>query len=374
MLSPPSLEGTRDLKNHYSLVIVGAGASGLAHALALSPIFGCQNVALLEAKDTFESRSLGRCLALNHGNLDFLSSISPSIQPETFITQVHVQNINKAHRLSLNGQPVLGASIREGHLLDTMSHDLHAYHGVMVHGGKKVERLCTHRYGAQLFLMGGQMITADYVVLADGGSLWPHTRYITKDYQQTAWTGVVEVTRPATPGHAFEYLTSDGPCAWIPLAGNRYGFVWMRNESSLVDWMDVSKTFSSVFSSIIPSEPMRSFPLSARYTDRSVYGCVILAGHSAHQLHPIAAQGFNLTLRDVRDLVTSFRRVQYNKFLLDPHYHQRRWRDLQRTLSLTSVLSEMLHPRIAIPQNFGLKFLNACFPLKKYVTKCLTMT
>ena len=44
------------------------------------------------------------------------------------------------------------------------------------------------------------------------------------------------------------------------------------------------------------------FPLSMRMVRRTVDGRCVRIGNAAQQLHPVAAQGFNLGLRDVWDL------------------------------------------------------------------------
>ena len=44
------------------------------------------------------------------------------------------------------------------------------------------------------------------------------------------------------------------------------------------------------------------FPLSTQMADVSVAPCVVLLGNAAHTIYPLAAQGFNLTLRDIAAL------------------------------------------------------------------------
>lgn len=50
------------------------------------------------------------------------------------------------------------------------------------------------------------------------------------------------------------------------------------------------------------SAPIRAFPLSLIRADQLTAGRTVIIGNAAHQLHPVAGQGFNLGLRDVMQL------------------------------------------------------------------------
>ena len=90
------------------------------------------------------------------------------------------------------------------------------------------------------------------------------------DYGQKAIIGNL-MTGKAHENRAFERFTEEGPIAMLPIRDERTAFVWILPTDRADDVLEMDDD-------------------------------AVLVGNAAHGLHPVAAQGFNLGLRDVAAL------------------------------------------------------------------------
>ncbi|MEM9397076.1 MAG: 2-octaprenyl-6-methoxyphenyl hydroxylase [Pseudomonadota bacterium] len=132
-----------------------------------------------------------------------------------------------------------------------------------------------------------------------------------RDYQQHALVANLAFAGQAQ-GIAYERFTNSGPLALLPLPPsleekNRLALVWSLPPSEAAELVEASDDeFASAFIAAFGQRlgrPTRvghrtSYPLALVETREQVRsGCVIL-GNAAHSLHPVAGQGFNLSIRD----------------------------------------------------------------------------
>lgn len=107
---------------------------------------------------------------------------------------------------------------------------------------------------------------------------------------------------------AYERFTQQGPLAVLPVADRRAGFVWTVSEDDAERVMtlddeqflaELQQEFGyrlGVFSRV---GKRASYPLVLSKALRLTATRSVLIGNSAHGLHPVSAQGFNLGMRDV---------------------------------------------------------------------------
>jgi 2-octaprenyl-6-methoxyphenol hydroxylase len=111
---------------------------------------------------------------------------------------------------------------------------------------------------------------------------------------------------------AYERFTGQGPLAILPVADGRAGFVWTVSEDNAERVMalddeqflaELQQEFGyrlGVFSRV---GTRASYPLVLSKALRLTATRSVLIGNSAHGLHPVSAQGFNLGMRDVAAIV-----------------------------------------------------------------------
>ena len=110
------------------------------------------------------------------------------------------------------------------------------------------------------------------------------------------------------------------------------------------------------------------YPLALRYLTQSTHHRVVLLGNAAHQLHPVAGQGFNLAMRDIMALRDCLQQVtDPGAYAVLQKYQQQRKDDQQRTIWFTSALASLFADPalpLLIARQSGLLLMNHVPALK----------
>ena len=114
------------------------------------------------------------------------------------------------------------------------------------------------------------------------------------------------------PAIALERFSKDGVLAVLPLfKKNQCGLVWTipnKKAEEIKDWSEqqyidfISKCFVGRLPAIDSIKIGATFALQTITAKQQFVPGVLLLGNAAHTLYPLAAQGFNLGLRDVAAL------------------------------------------------------------------------
>ncbi len=131
-----------------------------------------------------------------------------------------------------------------------------------------------------------------------------------KEYPQVAVTGLVEVRKVIRPDTAWERFTAQGPLAVLPAGGRRYGFVIVANRGAArIKEMEDAQLLAYLqdlmgyrAGEFVRVGRRATYPLALDRADRVTAPRAVLMGAAANSVHPLAAQGFNLALRDVAAL------------------------------------------------------------------------
>lgn len=130
------------------------------------------------------------------------------------------------------------------------------------------------------------------------------------DYGQSAVISTVRTQR-AHCGVAYERFTSEGPVAMLPRKSGHCAAVWTvptERAKQLLELPDTAflnqlqQAFGSRLGPLSELGRRSAYPLHQIVSSALRRGRVLLAGNAAQTLHPVAAQGFNLGLRDVASL------------------------------------------------------------------------
>ncbi len=130
------------------------------------------------------------------------------------------------------------------------------------------------------------------------------------EYGQWAVIGNVLPSMPPD-NRAFERFTDTGPVALLPVADDRAGFVWMLspdNAKKMLSLTDaeftarLQDTFGYRLGRFSKVGKRAAYPLALTKANGLTARRSVVVGNAAHGLHPVAAQGFNLGMRDVATL------------------------------------------------------------------------
>ena len=305
-----------------SLAIIGGGLVGASLALALQDGarqrgWRIQLIEPFEPGHEYQPSDDARSTALSYGTrliyqrLGLWERIAERAEP---ILRIHVSERGRfaAARLAARDEGVeaLGYVVENawiGHCLWQALDD----RVVVRHCPAEVERLEPCASGYRLLLGAGQQLDCQLAVLADGGrsalreQLGIHVAR--RPYAQTALIANITPGRPHG-GLAFERFTEDGPLALLPLPDNRCALVWTRapgdatrlaqlHEAQFL--AELQDAFGYRLGTLQQVGARHLYPLTLVEAEEQVRAGLVVLGNAAHSLHPIAGQGYNLSLRDV---------------------------------------------------------------------------
>ncbi|MER9892708.1 UbiH/UbiF family hydroxylase [Mesorhizobium sp. M0119] len=183
--------------------------------------------------------------------------------------------------------------------------------------------------------------------------------------------------------HAFtstEFHTETGPFTQVPLPGNRSSLVWVlepdiARDLAALDDAELSTRVEQRMQSMlgrVSVEPGRQvYPLSAVSPWRFAQRRVALVGEAAHVFPPIGAQGLNLGIRDIDDLIATASRNRSDPGAaqaLAAYDFKRRPDILARSSAVNllnmSLLSDMLPAQLV--RSAGLGALEGFAPLRAF--------
>jgi 2-octaprenyl-6-methoxyphenol hydroxylase len=300
---------------HSDVAVVGGGPSGALVALRLAQ--SGRRVVLLEARQADSPIDDARALALSWASRQRLIEVGawPETLPVSLIDTVHVSQQGNWGRTVITAAdtqlPHLGAVVDYPDLTRALDARLEAA-GVTVLWGARVTRVCSMSRFAELQYTSAtttpQRLTCRLAVLAEGGALLASLAGIERrsfDYQQTALLAQVETDRVA-PGVAYERFSKHGPLALLP-HGNGYMLVWTRSHvdaarlqqlTPLERVAELQQALGERMGRVLSVSAPAAFPLAMRRASQVVSGRIVLIGNAAQTLHPVAAQGLNLGIRD----------------------------------------------------------------------------
>ncbi|MGB4102315.1 MAG: UbiH/UbiF/VisC/COQ6 family ubiquinone biosynthesis hydroxylase [Alphaproteobacteria bacterium] len=182
---------------------------------------------------------------------------------------------------------------------------------------------------------------------------------------------------------AVEDFLPGGPLASLPMTRQRSSIVWTepRAAAQLLQRMPDAEFCARLESHLKPllgtiklAGPRFVYPLGIYHAARYTAPRLALVGEAAHVMHPIAGQGFNLSMRDNRclaDLIAAARGLGLDcggRDLL-VRYEKLRRPDNLVMLAATDGLDRIFSnnvPGLALLRQSGLAAVNALPPLKKF--------
>jgi len=372
----------------YDIIIVGAGLVGNCLALALKD--SGLKLALIEA-NTLEQRQQSpagdRALALSAGTVTLLQAlgawegIKSSATP---ITDIHISDQGHFGKTRLSAKKYAMDAL--GYVITAREIETHVTHLV---NQTDVVQLCPARLTGLISdqsavhislkdLEQAESLTSRLLVGADGGqSSVRHLLEIPqtiREYEQTAIVTTVKLSHPHRQT-AFERFTSSGPLAMLPLSSNQAAVVWTRSHQQAEvlltlpedDFIQqLQNCFGYPLGQLSLAAPRRAFPLSLIRAETMIKGRAVILGNAAHQLHPVAGQGFNLGIRDVAQLAEMItNQLSQNEEIGQPEqlfrYAQNRQKDHDKTIGFTHSLVKLFSTDrlpIAATRSMGLTILD----------------
>jgi len=307
----------------HDIVIAGGGMVGasLACALGRLPL----DVAVVEpvpfaddAQPSFDARTL----ALSRSSQRILSGlgvwarIGDTAVP---IRRIHVSEHGRFGTAVIDSAQQnigeLGFVVESRILGRALWDELRQLDRLTVYSPGRLRSACANEHFVTASLDGhspGGELAARLLVVADGARSELRSALgigaVDRPYNQSAIVGNVEVSRPGVGDTAFERFTVEGPLALLPAGGRRYVFVLTRRSAAAPAVMELDDdAFLELLQRIAGFRLGRferigqrhAYPLAYVRAERVTAARAVIVGNAANGLHPVAGQGYNLSLRDV---------------------------------------------------------------------------
>ena len=204
-------------------------------------------------------------------------------------------------------------------------------------------------------------------------------------YRQTGIVCTVAHARPHA-GVAQEHFLPSGPFAILPMTGDRSSIVWTERADLAPAIMaldeadftaELALRFGDYLGALHVVGPRFCYPLALSHADSYIAQRLALAGDSAHAIHPIAGQGFNLGLRDVAalaEVVMDAARLGIDIGSIAVLERYERWRRFDNVLmlavtdGLNRLFSNDFGP-LRVARDVGLAMVNQAPPLKRVLMR-----
>ena len=308
----------------YDIIVSGAGAAGLAATVALA---GAGFTVLCAGKS--DTAPNGRTVALFEGSLRFLREIGVWHRFAGIAQMIRAIRLIDDTGLRVPVPPLT---------LEAAEIDLAAL-GANVENHRLVAGLLAEAQSLPNVTLTGTFLNAisyeaDRVVVRDDAGLAASARLLVAadgrksparlaagigarawSYPQVALTAILGHRKPHG-GLSTEFHTRGGPCTIVPLQGtaehpHRSSLVWLmtpteaerrRTLSDAALALELQHATRSIVGRITFEPARGGFPMGGLKVTRLIAPRLALVGEAAPAFPPLAAQGLNLSLRDIAQL------------------------------------------------------------------------
>ena len=131
--------------------------------------------------------------------------------------------------------------------------------------------------------------------------LFIHDRF-EKNYNSYAYTTIINHKKISPNNTAFQNFTKDGPIAFLPFSNTKTSVVYslrINRDKRKIDIKNLIKKFNPKYSITKIDDSFR-FELKSSNPRKYFKGNILAFGDLLHRIHPLAGQGFNMSLRDIK--------------------------------------------------------------------------
>ena len=384
---------------NYQVTIVGGGVAGALLALYLGK--ARVNTCLIDkGKPSLKLANpfVGRTTSLNLSSINSLreAGIWETIEKNSQqFEEIYVWDAEGSSSVQFNAAEIsrkdLGVIVHNNIILEAIFNELEKIPEIKLIEDDSLMDIKHDPHKVEISTHAGLNIMSELLIGADGSlSKVRDLSQIpirTWSYQQQALVASV-VTEKSLNKTAFQIFTDTGPIALLPLAqgSNEASLIWSTDEEYGQKILKLERNLlmqelrlktEDRFGAIICKEDIDSFPLHQLHAKKFYKGRSILVGDSAHTIHPLAGQGLNLGIADVKELselLTSanrYGRALYDKEILRS-YSKRREPESYKMIALMEAFKRGFGSEniwIKLGRSFAFDFANNTKALKQRLIK-----
>tara|TARA_B100001059_G_scaffold145376_1_gene145313 strand:+ start:215 stop:1387 length:1173 start_codon:yes stop_codon:yes gene_type:complete len=378
------------------VLIVGSGLVGLVAAHCLSSLN--YKVTLVDKKNFTNQKSSfndTRTVAISEGSKIFLESLSLWSYLESYAEPI--KNINVYDRSSHNKilfkneikNKKLGYVIENKKFSKILISKLNKFKNTKVHYGFNLVNIKSNDSNSQAY-SDNEVIKAKIIIAADGKNSQIKkivgNKTFKKNYNESALV-LNFFHEKKLNNTAYEIFYKTGPLAILPMKSSNGFFqstvIWSNNNAFLKKLTSSEDIFiknfmeekiGKVVGNVIKINSSQIFPLSAHINDTFINKRLVYIGDAAHSIHPIAGQGWNLGVNDVRNLyeISKNRKSEIGGDLFCRIYNDKSYHKAFQLFQITDKLNShfMISRNIYRSlSNVGFDFIEKNHSLKNKITR-----
>tara|TARA_B100002019_G_scaffold292798_1_gene317173 strand:- start:2030 stop:3202 length:1173 start_codon:yes stop_codon:yes gene_type:complete len=348
----------------YEFTIFGSGISAKITSSLLAKN-GFKVCLITDTHHNMEVSNTNLVTFLSSGSINYLISMFPDIRlfeksPDIKIIDCQLKSLrsDKFQPIKFNNgyNEILGKIIKND--------ELDKYFDEIIHQSSNIDFIHTNQLteienkneSVKLELSNHQSIDTDLFIMSSSKQNITEqidVEFVKKDLKQTALSISIN-GKIRDENCAYQKFTSDGPLALLPYSKDQASVVWsLKNNSKILykDNQELTKIIHEHLNEYISSVEIiniEKHKLQFVYAKNIVSKNTILLGNVAHNIHPIAGQGLNLSIKDIAlfvKLINKYRSLGYklnSQMALEEFETKRKFDNTVYsfgTLSLNSIFS-----------------------------------
>ena len=296
---------------NYDFIIYGGGISSEIAALALAK----NNFSVCYVKNqTVQKTESNLVTFLSSGSVNYLYSIIDDPLEFNKFTDIEkiscrLSSIKNGSSITFDNEPnsTMGKILPNKIISEQLAKSLKENKNIDTLFKTKSIRKETHSNKVSILIDEQKEIFARVLILSvnDENLLEQNNiKFISQDLMQTAFSINVK-GEFKKQNHAFQIFTSSGPLAFLPYTHNQASLVWsLKNDSKELNYekSELESKVNDYFEKeigVLKIENIETHKLNFLYAKKLYHENTVLMGNIAHNIHPIAGQGLNLSIKDI---------------------------------------------------------------------------
>ena len=124
---------------------------------------------------------------------------------------------------------------------------------------------------------------------------------INKNYNSFAYITVIKHKKLNINNVASQIFTKMGPIAFLPISLTETSVVYSVKEKQKINLKNLIRKYNTKYKIIKIAKP-ENFELKFLILRNYYYKNIIAFGDLLHKIHPLAGQGFNMSIRDIKEI------------------------------------------------------------------------
>jgi len=394
-------KSSKNYKQDADIIIIGGGMNGLTQSILLGQ--NDFNILCIDSAPEISHKDK-RTTAISYGSAEIFKSAGlwTKIEPHACpIKEIKVLDGKSPVLLDFNtstdfsSEPLeaFGWIVENKYLLDILKNALKDNKQITHLTKQTVNAIEFNDDNVMVITDDGKQYHAQLMIGADGrNSLTRRAAQIKSKKWSYKQKAVICCVQHENPHHniAIEHFRTHGPFAILPMLDNAKGnhqsaVVWTlekEEDDALIHNTDVmnaalNERFPECYGHITLASTPKAYPLNFNHAYEYISHRAVLIGDAAHGIHPIAGQGLNIGLQDVRtltDILASLKNDQKDIGLKDnlAPYQTKRFPENTAMAAATDILNKVFSNNMLsskILRQHGLKYVKKFAPAKRFFLK-----